>query len=264
MAKVYKRKLPSGNISWIADYTDPFTGNRRRESFAKKKLADAKIEEITYRKIRGEPVDSGKALKTTLGEMIDDYRDKCLLKEGEASFNRNRRFALERFENQFGRPTLVASIQYRHIEDYRDKLIDTPTAKGAKRAGASVNREMTQIRRMFRKSKKRGFVLRNPFKDDDGDLRLPEAKRDRYWTKDEFETLLAECADHLRPIVFTAVASGLRRGNLLALTWDMVDFDRGCIGLPEGMMKSDQALNVPITYSLKHVLKAIRKSQLNT
>ena len=105
-------------------------------------------------------------------------------------------------------------------------------------------------------------VLRNPFKDDDGDLRLPEAKRDRYWTKDEFETLLAECADHLRPIVFTAVASGIRRGNLLALTWDMVDFDRECIGLPEGMMKNDQALNVPITYSLKHVLKAIRKSQL--
>ena len=68
---VYKRKLPSGNISWIADYTDPFTGKRRRESFAQAKMARARIEEITYRKIKGEPVDGGKARKNTIGEMVD-------------------------------------------------------------------------------------------------------------------------------------------------------------------------------------------------
>jgi integrase len=259
---VYKRKLPSGNISWIADYVDPFSGDRKREAFAKKTLADAKIEEITYRKIRGKPDGNERALKATIAGLVKDYKTKCLRTEAESSFNRNRRFAIERFVKHFGRPTLVTAIRYEEIEDYRDMLIDLPTAKKTKRANASVNREMVQVRRMFRRSKKRGLVLHNPFADDDGDLRLEEAKRSRHLKKDEFEKLMVECAAHLKPIVFTAAATGMRRGNILGLTWDRVDLKERCIFVPGEMTKNGADLNVPITESLAAVLRQVRNDQL--
>ena len=65
---IYKRTLKSGNVSWIADYINPFNGKRRRESFSQCKHAVARMEEIVYRKIKGEPLETGRALRTTLGE----------------------------------------------------------------------------------------------------------------------------------------------------------------------------------------------------
>ena len=38
--------------------------------------------------------------------------------------------------------------------------------------------------------------------------------------------LLAACSDHLRPIVITALDTGMRRGELLNQVWEHVDFDR--------------------------------------
>jgi integrase len=71
---------------------------------------------------------------------------------------------------------------------------------------------------------------------------------------------MAKCAPHLRLIVLAGAATGIRRGNLLALTWKQVDFDNDRIHLDE--TKNGNPLNVPITRSLHHVLKIVRKDQL--
>jgi hypothetical protein len=109
MAKIYKRKLPSGNISWVADYVDPFTGKRRRESFAKQKHAQQKLDDIVAKKISGEPIDTAKIRRTTIHQMVEDYKEKCIEQFGQAHWVRNRQFAIQRFEEHFGPNTLVAS-----------------------------------------------------------------------------------------------------------------------------------------------------------
>jgi integrase len=172
---------------------------------------------------------------------------------------RNRQFAIQRFEEHFGPNTLIASIAFRHLEDYRDYLLKLPTRRKTKRANASVNREFAQLRRLFRRGRERGFLIRDPFKDGFS-LRVEEAKRDRHLSKAEFELLMGKCSPHMRVIVLAGVATGIRRGNLLTLTWKQIDFENDKIHLPE--TKNGRPLNIPITRLLRQVFKIIRKDQL--
>lgn len=74
--------------------------------------------------------------------------------------------------------------------------------------------------------------------------------RDRHLTKDEFRLLLDKAVQpHIRLWMILAVATGARKGALLDLTWDRVDFPRERIKLRSDDMenKKGRALTVPMT-----------------
>jgi integrase len=48
----------------------------------------------------------------------------------------------------------------------------------------------------------------------------------RYLTEDGVQRLLAACDEHLRPIVITALRTGMRRGEILNLQWTEVGFTK--------------------------------------
>ncbi len=54
-------------------------------------------------------------------------------------------------------------------------------------------------------------------------------QRDCYLTAEECRSLIASCEDWFRPFVVLALNTGMRRGELLELQWDQVDFLRGRI-----------------------------------
>jgi integrase len=54
-------------------------------------------------------------------------------------------------------------------------------------------------------------------------------RRLRFLNPEEVEALLEECSDHLRPIVITALNTGMRLGEILPLKWDCVNSDLGII-----------------------------------
>jgi integrase len=59
---------------------------------------------------------------------------------------------------------------------------------------------------------------------------IPENNRHlRYLTQEECQTLISSCDKHLKPIVITAIHSGMRRGEMLKLKWDNVDLKHGFI-----------------------------------
>lgn len=56
--------------------------------------------------------------------------------------------------------------------------------------------------------------------------------RDRYLTREEYRALLAGCRQpHARLYIILSLITGGRRGAVLDLTWDRVDFERGIIDL---------------------------------
>ena len=70
--------------------------------------------------------------------------------------------------------------------------------------------------------------------------------------------LLAECSAWLRPIVTVALHTGMRRGELLGLTWRDVDFHVGCIVLdPEGT-KSGHGRKIPMNRTVCSLLEELR------
>lgn len=56
-----------------------------------------------------------------------------------------------------------------------------------------------------------------------------EDKRLRFLSIEEAQGLVSVCDDHLKPIVITALNTGMRRGELLGLKWENVDLQHGFI-----------------------------------
>jgi integrase len=67
--------------------------------------------------------------------------------------------------------------------------------------------------------------------------------------------LIDECDPHLRPIVITAFNTGMRKGEILSLTWEQVDLRHGFLLL--NVTKSGDRREIPINQTLRDTLMAI-------
>jgi integrase len=86
--------------------------------------------------------------------------------------------------------------------------------------------------------------------------KLPEPPPvDRILTKDETSRLLAAAGERIRPIIITALATGLRRGELFALRWKDIDFDRRLIIVR--ISKSGKSRKVPFGPAVAATLDAL-------
>jgi integrase len=83
-------------------------------------------------------------------------------------------------------------------------------------------------------------------------------ERDRVFSKEEFDWLLAVAPAHLKPILLTAYYTGLRRGELLKLTWDHVDLKAGMIRLRRENTKTQEGRIIPLTKELTQMLQGFR------
>jgi integrase len=70
--------------------------------------------------------------------------------------------------------------------------------------------------------------------------------RVRYLTHDQAKALLDSLPAHQREVVMFALATGLRQGNILGLTWDRVDMTRRMVTIEHGDTKNGDALGVPL------------------
>ena len=78
----------------------------------------------------------------------------------------------------------------------------------------------------------------------------------RFLTEAEIEALLkADASPHLKPIVETALLTGMRREELLSLKWEQIR--NGFIYLTE--TKSGKARQIPINDRLAEVFKEVRR-----
>jgi integrase len=79
----------------------------------------------------------------------------------------------------------------------------------------------------------------------------------RYLTPAEIKRLLAVSPQHLQDVIICAINSGMRRTELLTLTWQQIKWDEGIIELPE--TKSDEPQEVTLNEPLINLFKRIRR-----
>jgi integrase len=79
--------------------------------------------------------------------------------------------------------------------------------------------------------------------------------RDRVLSRGEFDQLLAAAPAHLKPILLIACYTGIRRGELLRLTWDRVDLKAGVIRSCLEDTKTQEGRIIPLTKELTQVLQ---------
>jgi integrase len=81
--------------------------------------------------------------------------------------------------------------------------------------------------------------------------------RQGFLVREGYEVLLAELPPSIRPLLITGYHIGIRRGELLKLTWDMVEQQRNVIAIPEWLGKKG-ARDVPIWGDMIQSLSAQR------
>jgi integrase len=85
-----------------------------------------------------------------------------------------------------------------------------------------------------------------------------DGKRLRYLSKEESQTLVSACDPHLKPIVITALNTGMRRGEILGLKWDEhIDLRHGFILLNK--TKNGERREIPINNTLRSILKGLTR-----
>ncbi len=84
-----------------------------------------------------------------------------------------------------------------------------------------------------------------------------ENKRLRYLSEDEAEMLIDNCEGYLRTVVITALNTGMRKGEILGLTWSRVDLKNRIILLDK--TKNGERREIPINQTLYDTLSGLTR-----
>jgi len=134
------------------------------------------------------------------------------------------------------------------VENYRQERLNFVTQ-------SSVNRETIVLRHMFNTAVKHGKMMQNPMRDIK-QYKIQERKI-RVITKEEEEKLLNASCNHLKPIIITALHTGMRLGELLNLKHENINMDEAVITVVD--TKSTKIRTIPINNELKTILKYVIK-----
>ncbi len=163
---------------------------------------------------------------------------------------------LKKFNTEFGRRT-VKSITLADLENYQIKRMK------AGKAPATVDHEIgkmkTAILKAFDNDLVSGKTMKT-FRRCKKTLKPGSDVRDRILSADEFEKLLSHSSRYLTGILKMAYFTGMRRGEILSLTWDRVDLKGSVIRLTADMTKDAQARTVSICDDLYKELKQIPRA----
>lgn len=252
MAKIRKREGKNG-ASYQIDYFDP-NGKRVRQSFKKKKDAEAQLAKRVSLIAEKRYLDVKKDYTTTLDELLDKYKENF---QHQACFKNWKVFCIDRFKAEFGQDTRLVNIRYVDLETYRNRLRKTPTGHGTIRKDATVNREISCLHHVFTKAVEWEMMEGSPFDRGKTLLVKENNKRLRFLSKEEIDRLLPECSRYLRRIVECAIHTGMRRGEILSLKWDQIR--NGLIYLEK--TKTSEPRQIPIDDDLAKIFREIRNEQ---
>lgn len=124
---------------------------------------------------------------------------------------------------------------------------------------ATTNRPLACLRHLLRLAWKRWEVIPNP---PHIELDREPEERLRFLDEQEIARLMSACSNPARSpmlagIVTVALNTGMRRGEILGLEWDRVDFARGVIVLTPEHTKSGKGREVPMTQTMNDLLSAL-------
>jgi integrase len=185
--------------------------------------------------------------------------------------------AVNALKQYFGKRRLQ-SLSYGDIRSYRAARLKEPTRGdlarhrqalkhdrkaelNVTRTIATVNRELSKLRRMLNIAQREGWIKQNPFAAGESLISLAdERKRERILTREEERRLLDACTghrEHLRPMLICAIDSGMRHGEILSLKWRDVDFEHGLINIQAYNTKTMKERQVSMTARLARELEIL-------
>jgi integrase len=244
MAKgIYKR----GNIYWIS-YAG-LDGGIIRESSRSSKFREAEALLLKRRQDikQGKLPEIKRITSHTFRELAEEYVKWA---ERQRGF-KQKLFLINQLVSVFGTLPLrrFAPIL---LEQYQTERLQRGNKPG------TINRHIATLKHMFTKAVEWEMVEEEALKRIRKVKLLEENNRRlRYLSKEDCQSLLDSCGSHLRPIVITALNTGMRKGEILNLKWENVDLKHGFILLE--ITKNGERREIPINETLKATLQGLAR-----
>jgi integrase len=244
-------------------------GKRRqikRTGFKTKKEADQKLIEIKAELNNNSYVDkSGIIFLDYLSNWMERKKKKITL----STYKRYERMCRLQIIPKLGHRKLQ-DITYTTIQDFIDYLSNQLDFKKK-----SCLLAITILKGVFQLAVKEGLIKSNPVQDIE--YPVDNVKEMSVWDTDHIQRFLSmrnkKNKSKYYPAILMAILTGCRKGEILGLTWDSIDFDNGIIYITqildsEGVelvrrTKNKKLRQVTIPLILIEELKKIREFQLS-
>ena len=219
-------------------------------SFNVRKDADAWARQMEVQADRRDlPSDSKSLQRVTLGQLVERYRDTVSV--------RKRGYAVERIVlNAFLRHHIcrkpLSEIGASDFASYRDERLMAIKA-------STLKRELAPLHNLFEIARDEwGIPVReNPL--GKVRLRVPPDRRQRRLYEGELDSLIRaarSCRNKLiLPVIQFALATGMRRSEILNMRWRDIDLEARCLLIPSS--KNGQARVIPILNEAINVLRIL-------
>lgn len=175
--------------------------------------------------------------------------------EGNRSIKRAER-GLKKLRPYFGDKRAL-EITSDMIEDYRSECLTTGGKRGKGEARASINYRLALLRLGFNEAIDKKRLPYGP------KIRTPDPKNQRtgdLCNKADWQAVYSELADHLRaPMQFAYITGWRCPSEVLPLTWDRVDFEKGLVRLDPNTTKNGKGRTFPLIPELETLLREQRK-----
>ena len=224
--------------AWVVDYVDQ-TGKRRLKTFAKKKVAD-NFSATANVEIRAgiHTADSASKTIAEAGRLWLETGDKAGLERSTlAAYRQHLKLHIEPYLGNVKLSQLSAPM----VREFEDKLARGDMPEGAEaqpRTRAMVRKVRVSLSSLLSDAQERGLVSRNVVRDlRKTRARGVERKAERRQkgklkvgvdipAREEIKAIVGAAKGRWRPILLTAIFTGLRASELRGLRWADVDLDK--------------------------------------
>lgn len=217
---VYKRK--DGRWEGYVIYTDPDTGEEDKKSFYGAKRAEVNRKVNTFiDKI--EAGDYSDISKVTLEGWLRKYLEVYC-----ASLEQTTRDGYSVYIDKHIIPS-IGKIKLKELKSLHiQKFYNEERAKGYKEK--TILQEHRILKRALNKAAANGLIGKNPV--DGVDAPSPEDYEPSIYTEEQFSLLLEKMKGHrMEAAILIAGMCGLRRSELLGLTWEDIDLENEVISI---------------------------------
>lgn len=244
MAYIEKRKNSKGKVTYRARVREigspdiSMTFKTEREATRWSQRMESEIRAGRY---FGREEDR----ERTFAEFIDRYIEKELPKN-PIMFAKQKPQLLW-WKSQLGK-YLLCHITAPMIAEMRDKLLGETTRRHRLRTPSTTNRYIAALSKAFTIGVKEWqWIKENPVQKI---IKPRENKaRERFLDKEEIQQLLSVCSKSKSPHLFVvtrfALSTGARKGEILGLTWDDIDFTHSTVTFRNTKNKETRSLSLP-------------------
>ena len=237
--------------NWWIDFYDQ--GKRvRRKVGPSKKLAELALADVQLKQAKNEFLGICEPKRILFQDFASEYMDYCRANKRKSTCERD--LYVQRDLVRLWGTEQLDRITPKQVEDYKSSRLK------AVRPG-TVNRDLMTVKALFNRAIAWDYLKDSPARPVKP---LKVAKgRTRFLSASEAEVLLDACKasqnPHLYAIVCVALHTGLRRGEILRLQWQDVDFKQGkiyVVSREEGPTKTGESRSVPMNRTVRDILRS--------